>query len=548
MSPSELVERAGARSFVPVAPLAAHQDQFARIASYVHYYTGIDLSSQLRDGVDLLFRGPPGARYAPNHSSARMHADAVERQVAKYVEAGTVLGPFDSRPFPRSNMAINPLGAVVKDVTSIRVITDLTASGVNAHIRSPSFSYAKLDAFLHGITASSWIFKVDVDSAFLRIAVRPEDWHLLVFILNGKYYFFIRLVFGGASSPRLFCIVADSIREAFAARWQPVFDFVISSFSDDSFGKSDDYDSLCAVFELWCQTLRACGLPTSTKPGKCVPPCRALDLLGVRVDVLANSVALTSEKRARWLPLVLGWLSKAVLRKELEKMIGILGWLAYIQPLVRSFVGPFRDLFHSSTMRAEWSAAGCLNRPLELVLPVESDFVKDLLTSASCSRRLYQVSPGSTVCVFSDAALSTGLAGAVSSDGHVERFDCRASLVDGIFDEINSLECEGALRAALVWATSRTQEGDRLVLFTDNSATVGWLRKGRVPTRPYLNSMLQQLALVLARRSLTLVVNHVPGRKNRAADAISRGKPLTAEFWLELADFEAAALLAGCDA
>jgi hypothetical protein len=260
-----------------------------------------------------------------------------------------------------------------------------------------------------------------------------------------------------------------------------------------------------------------------------------------------NSISLTAEKRTRWLPLVLGWLSKAVLRKELEKLIGILTWLAYIQPLIRAFVSPFRDLFHSSTMSAEWSEVGCLLRPLELVLPVESDFVKNLLTSASCSRRLYPVSDVSTVCVFSDAALSTGLAGAASSDGHVERFDCRASLENGIFDEINSLECEGALRAALVWATSRSQEGDRIVLFTDNSATVGWLKKGRIPARPYLNTMLQQLALVLASRSLTLVVNHVPGKKNRVADAISRDKALTAEFWRELADFEAAAMLAGCE-
>jgi hypothetical protein len=53
---------------------------------------------------------------------------------------------------------------------------------------------------------------------------------------------------------------------------------------------------------------------------------------------------------------------------------------------------------------------------------------------------------------------------------------------------------------------------------------------------------------VAARRSLSVVVAHVPGRKNSVADAISRNKPLTAAFRSELAAFEAAALLAGCDA
>jgi hypothetical protein len=78
--------------------------------------------------------------------------------------------------------------------------------------------------------------------------------------------------------------------------------------------------------------------------------------------------------------------------------------------------------------------------------------------------------------------LSTGLAGAASSDGHIERFDCNASLASGLVSDINELECEGTLLAGLAWAKTRTQDGARLVLFSDNSPTVGWLRKGRRET------------------------------------------------------------------
>jgi hypothetical protein len=135
--------------------------------------------------------------------------------------------------------------------------------------------------------------------------------------------------------------------------------------------------------------------------------------------------------------------------------------------------------------------------------------------SASCSRRLYAEGPESVVCIVSDAALSTGIAGAASSDGHIERFDCRTALADGSINpaSINDYECLGALLALIAWTSVRVQVGARVVLFTDNSATVSWIRKGRVPARPYL-----KLAAAAARHSrlepLTIVCQHVPGRKN----------------------------------
>jgi hypothetical protein len=548
MTPNEISARAGAHDFVPAPPLAAHQRDYKRIAGWVKFYSGVDLSASLRSGCDIFFRGPAHARYAPNHASARAHSDHVSRQVEDYLREGVIQGPFVARPFPRDQLAVSPLGAVPKGISGVRVIMDMSASHINEHVQAPSFSYKKVDKFLSGITKHSFLFKVDIHGAFLQVSVRPEDYHLCAFRWNSKFYFFSRLPFGCKSSPWSFCRYADAVRDGFSTRWGPVFDFDLSSFSDDSFASSEDYDTLCAVFTLWCQTLAACGLPTSTKAGKCVPPCRAIDLLGLRVDVTANSVALMEEKRVRWFPLINSWLGSCVFRKELERMIGILTWCGTIQPLCRPFIGPFRDLFHSRALSAEWSDGGQLWRPLEQLLPDECTFVRDLLASASCSRRLYRTERETITCVFSDAALSTGLAGAASSDGHIERFDCNASLASGLVSDINELECEGTLLAGLAWAKTRTQDGARLVLFSDNSPTVGWLRKGRVPARPYLNSLLQQLALVAARRSLSVVVAHVPGKKNSVADAISRNKPLTAAFWSELAAFEAAALLAGCDA
>mmetsp|Transcript_39553 Transcript_39553/g.97890 ORF Transcript_39553/g.97890 Transcript_39553/m.97890 type:complete len:104 (+) Transcript_39553:450-761(+) len=80
----------------------------------------------------------------------------------------------------------------------------MTASLVNVDIDAPKFKYKSLAPFLAGITRDTWICKRDIDSAFLRLAVRPEDYRLYCFYHKGAYRCFARLPFGAASAPFLF--------------------------------------------------------------------------------------------------------------------------------------------------------------------------------------------------------------------------------------------------------------------------------------------------------------------------------------------------------
>jgi len=169
-----------------------------------------------------------------NHASARVHEAGVDAHVAAYVSAGVLSGPHRGRPFARNEVVVSPLGAVPKPPDGVRVILDLSASGVNADIIHQPFSFQSFDEFTAGITAETWMSKLDIDSAYLRVAVRPEDFCLLGVWWRGRYYYFTRLPFGARSAPFLFCLLADAVRDAFIAKWQGVPKFILNSYSDDS--------------------------------------------------------------------------------------------------------------------------------------------------------------------------------------------------------------------------------------------------------------------------------------------------------------------------
>ena len=165
-------------------------------------------------GVDLGFFGNRShIQVGPNLESAAEHPSAIDDNIAAELQNGRRKGPYKSIPFPASFYS-NPLGVVFKKGKSKpRVIHHLSwpRTADNSSVNASIFDFeVKLDAFdkavkmVKDIGKGCLMSKIDIESAYRCIPVRPEDWPLLGLQWNGQYYFDIVMQFGIASATAIF--------------------------------------------------------------------------------------------------------------------------------------------------------------------------------------------------------------------------------------------------------------------------------------------------------------------------------------------------------
>ena len=121
--------------------------------------------------------------------------------------------------------------------------------------------------------------KIDIQHAFRLCPVRPEDWPLLGFSWESKFYCDLRLPFGSRSSPFIFNTFAEALWWIISSLFGVQFllhyldDFFVANSSADSC-KSDKIKILEAFSTL--------GVPVS--PGKVVGPSQVLTYLGIEIN------------------------------------------------------------------------------------------------------------------------------------------------------------------------------------------------------------------------------------------------------------------------
>jgi hypothetical protein len=193
----------------------------------------LELFNQFQDviygicfGFDLGVHRPITATYTPpNHRSAIEHSSAVTRHIAKELAAGQISGPFERDDLERriGYFRTSPLGAIPKGEDDIRVINDLSFGdpehlSVNNEINPDNFQsewggFADMVLITTEAPAGSQGATLDVDAAFRRCPVRPDQQQYFVIQWEGLFYVDHCVAFGGASACGVFGRVAD----AFAA-------------------------------------------------------------------------------------------------------------------------------------------------------------------------------------------------------------------------------------------------------------------------------------------------------------------------------------------
>eukprot|EP00731_Ephydatia_muelleri_P012033 Em0006g927a len=309
----------GSTPFRPEAwssTLATHPDP------RLHKYLVEGISSGFQIGFS---RSQPLLLASANMPSAVAHPDVVSAFITNEHRLNRILGPL-----PESMARLvqcNRLGVVPKGHTpgKWRLITDLSfpsGRSVNDGIDPTlcSLSYVSVDtvsAIVSALGTGSLLAKIDIEAAYRLVPVHPDDRPLLGLRWNGEVYCDAMLPFGLSSAAKIFNALADALEWTIRQKGATHIAHYLDNFV--IVGAPDSSQSLNVV----TTTCRELGVPLSTS--KCEGPTTCLTFLGIKLDTMAGTIRLPSDKLSRVQAVLQAWGDKKTcLTRELESLVGLL--------------------------------------------------------------------------------------------------------------------------------------------------------------------------------------------------------------------------------
>lgn len=441
-----------------------------------------------------------------NNKSAFEFGNKVDEAILKELNRGHTIGPFKETPL--ENFHCSPLGGAPKKDGSVRICLDLSSprgSSVNDFISKDDYhcKYSSFDdavAYVVACGRGCFMGKVDIKHAFRLCPVNEEDWKLLGYKWEGRYYFDIVLPFGLRSSPYIFNSFADMLL------WIIIhfFDIPALHYLDDYFTvglllKECQYamDVICQVFEL-------VGVPLAKD--KVEGPSQVITFLGIEIDSVALVARLPKDKLDALLLLLVSWLKvKKCTKKELLSLIGSLSFACKVVKPGRIFLRRLIDL--SVTVKS-----------LHHHIDVDKESRKDIIWWHRFVKEWNGISllHGPSVSsdelkLFTDAS-SLGIGGYFG--GKWFSVPLKKS-----HENIAFLELLAIVAAILTW--SEFFENKEILLYTDNKAIVDIWCSGSCKHRDIMK-LIRKLFFFNANLNINIIMRHVPGKYNVYADLLSR--------------------------
>lgn len=281
-------------------------------------------------GVPVDYEGDRTKRhFGKNPPILPEHAIKVSQVIADDVAALKKAGPFDQPPF--TNLFVSPIGAVPKkNSEKIRVIHNLSypfhGDSVNSGTVHEGLSLSRFGHAARAVTKygkGCWLVKLDVLAAYKQIPVRREDWHLLGFMWEDKYYYERVLPFGLKSSCRLWEMYATALHFFLDTALGMSFKKTVIHYVDDFLfvlpNRADAVYFLGQALKL-CEDL---GIPMAAD--KTEGPTNCLTFLGLELDTDKMMARLPASRLADLQELTGVWGKKSDASvKELQSLVGTL--------------------------------------------------------------------------------------------------------------------------------------------------------------------------------------------------------------------------------
>ena len=465
----------------------------------------------LRNGFDIGFTGPHSMSFPKNLKSADANKDAIRIAIEKEIRRGHTAGPFPTPPFPITHCS--PIGAAPKKDGSVRLIMDLSqphGSSINDDISKEEFSfqYSKFDDatdLLMKAGPGSLLCKLDIKHAYRLLPVRPDQWHLLCYCFEGKYYVDLVLPFGLRSSGCIFCKFADLVKWIITNHYHIE---ALVNYSDDFFAVLAKEIGLAKPqLMIIIQAFKDLNIPLAED--KIEGPCLSLIYLGIIINSSRMTIEVPHEKFVEAMTSLNKWHNRRTCTKrQLKSLIGKLGHISKVVRPGRMFS---RRLIDLSTTVDRMHHHITLNKEARADIDWWIEFLPQWIASS-------MIPP-------SRAIRSTDLR--LYSDASDEGFGATYgnAWIQGAWDtnqknlSIDYRELYAIVAATFTWG--HTWGGKRILFLTDNEPITKVWDKTSSPSVSIM-SLIRPLYLFAACNGFSVSFKHIYGIYNDAADALSR--------------------------
>ena len=445
-----------------------------------------------------------------NHFSARQFPNAIDQYLGKEIELGAIWGPFT----PPMDLKIHcsPLMTRPKDLNKRRVILDLSypqGASVNDYVSKDRFDgyafmlrFPSMDDIVEEIKKRGRdvsLAKIDVARAFRNLRVDPADALNFGIEWQGSTYLDSAAAFGWTHGSAAYQLLSDAIAFFMAQQGHKMFPYIDDYIIVTSEAQADK------AFTYLSQLLEELGLPMNSD--KKNPPTKRMSCLGIVIDTSANTLSIDPQKLETIHRECIQVRHKQFLSKRAFQ--SLLGKLLYIHKCVepsRMFINRMLALFRENYQVAR--------------IPLTEEFHKDLTWFITFLPRFNGITYIKKTKIMNhrslhvDASL-TGLGGIWGT----EVYATPVSPIVGQKLKIVHLEMLNIVVALRLWAPEWAHS--TVKFFCDNWAVVQVVKTGKTRDA-FLGACSRNIWLLAATYDIALQIEHIMGKKNIYADALSR--------------------------
>jgi hypothetical protein len=477
-------------------------------------------------GLHLQFLRSPPLSAIPislSHTSDKEKRILLSEEVQSLILKGAierVQDPFQSPGF------YSRVFLVPKKTGGMKPVIDLSI--LNTFLLVPHFKMETNRSIRSCIHPGMWTTSLDLMDAYFHIPIAPPFRKFLRFVWDNTVYQFQTLPFGISTAPLVFTRVFQTV-----IAHLHTLSVQIHSYLDDSLIRDFDQQTLVSQMEMVIQFFLNLGFLISWKKSELTPSQNFL-FLGEHYRTNLGLIFPPEEKFVSLCQRILLFQhSQLVTAGQFSQLLGFLNSLAEVVPLGRLHIRPlqFYLLQHWLPASQDWEAK----------IPLHPSLLPHLqcwINRENVMKGLSLSVPVPTLTIYTDASN-------MGWGAYLE-----GSWALGLWSPLQQKEHINLLEMITVHLSlshfRTTPHLKSLVLATDNTTVVAYLKNQGGTHCFSLYSLCREILLLCSELQIQLVVRHIPGHLNVLADTLSRSlATVNTEWELLQVIFNAISLLWG---